>query len=737
MSRTCIVFACLLTVSLGCPAVALAATGPLTRAQASTQAEQTGRPVVVSSLTTGGSTTTANPDGTFTTTDSVTGGAANAWTEVDSAAPLRSGWDQTQPEQVGRGRDGLARSFFQFDAGQLAGVTVLGSQLNLVEVESAACTVPAGHDGTLDVYLTGAIDQHTNWFSQPKPTGGVIASSDALHGHDTTCPPAGIGFDVTNAVQSAAGTGTVTFGLRADDQDDRYGWKQVDDATWSTTYDIAPVAPSDPTMSPVACSTTTPYPVAGNTSLNLSVSTSVPPGGQASSLSVTFTVLNSAGDTVLTGTVHTAAGSNAVLAVPQGTLPDDTYTWSATASDGTLTSGPSPACGFQVDTRSPANPVITIDGPAGCTAQSCVVPVRTPITVTFSYTGTGEVPAAYTYQLFTAPPVTVTATNGTWTGTIEPRSVGPIPFTVQSRTAAGTFGATASMTIDATQVTAVDGDFNGDGHPDLLSVGNADGLQPGLWLAPGDGTGHLGTPTDIGGNGAGRTGSPGDWNGAVIAHGQFFGSGEQDILAVFPAPDPGSPQNVLMYHGSGDGSPVSPSYTTLAGDCFTNDDFDCISNSQVITQITAMGHLPQDSCSPDCGSAYPDLFAVVNNQLWWFESQSGPGSFAGGVVLDSTIDWSTKQISGTTYAGQPALVVRDKNTGEIDLYSDGQGTNWFSGATMTVMAATSTAADRIEAVDADGDGQPDLWTVAPDGEVTYYPGTGNGQLGNPVSAGSL
>jgi hypothetical protein len=722
-------------VSLSCPAIATAATGPLTASQASAQARQTGTAVVVSSLATNHSTTTANPNGTFTTADSLTGGAPDAWTEIDSAKPLRSGWDQTQPEQVGRGHDGVARSFYQFDATQLAGVTVLGSQLTVTEVDSAACTVPARHDGTVNLYLTGTIDQHTNWVNQPRRTSGVIASSNAQHGHDSTCPSATVTFDVTSAIQSRTAGNTATFGLRADDELDKYGWKEFDNAVWFTTYDITPVAPSNPRMSPGQCATTTPYPLNPETEMDLRVDTSVRSDGVETPLTVAFTVLDATGATVLGNSFQTGAGGTAQLDIAAGELPDGTYTWTATASDGTLTSGPSPTCGFQIDTKPPANPVITVNGPAGCTTQSCTVPVRTPINVTFSDTGTGEIPASYVYQLGFASPVTVAATNGTWTGNIEPRDVGFTTLTVRSLTAAGTNGATASMTIITTAVPSVDGDFNGDGHPDLLSVGNIDGLAPGVWLSPGDGTGHLGTPSDIGINGTGisTTSSPSDWNGAIIAHGQFFGTGEQDILAVLP-PSPDIAQNAFVMPGSGDGSPLTASPVSVS---FTTDGFNPLTSAQTITQITAVGNLPEDSCAPNCASAGPDLFAVVNNQLWWFQTGFVIGDFQGGVVLDSTIDWSTKQISGTTYAGQPALVVRDKNTGEIDLYANGQGANWFTSATKIVMTTTSAAADQIDAIDANSDDQPDLWTVATDGEVTFYPGIGNGQLGTPTSAGTL
>ena len=85
---------------------------------------------------------------------------------------------------------------------------------------------------------------------------------------------------------------------------------------------------------------------------------------------------------------------------------------------------------------------------------------------------------------------------------------------------------------------AADKDLNGDGLPDLLTVGNTSGLAPGLWQAtgrPAAGGGRAGLvtvpATDIGinGNGFNTPGSPADFNGAQAITGQFFDDGFQYV----------------------------------------------------------------------------------------------------------------------------------------------------------------------------------------------------------------
>src|SRR5205085_2236232 len=111
--------------------------------------------------------------------------------------------------------------------------------------------------------------------------------------------------------------------------------------------------------------------------------------------------------------------------------------------------------------------------------DDCEVPVRTPITVTFqAAAGSTTLPVSYRYQINSGLPVTTTATNGSWTGTITPTKIGPNILTVQGLSSAGTPSAQATtfaITATAPATPDADGDLTGDGHPDLLTVGGTNG----------------------------------------------------------------------------------------------------------------------------------------------------------------------------------------------------------------------------------------------------------------------
>jgi hypothetical protein len=361
-------------------------------------------------------------------------------------------------------------------------------------------------------------------------------------------------------------------------------------------------------------------------------------------------------------------------------------------------------------------------------------------------------PAAYRYQINSGIPVTVTPINGSWSGTVTLTRIGPNTLTVQALSAAGTPGPTAQRALLATAPASPDpnGDLTGDGHPDLLTVGDTTGTAPGLWLTPGDGTGHLTTPTNVGIRGTAQStviGTPNDWDNTLITTGAFTGDGLQDILAV--APD----GTVSIYTSPGDGSALTLATGTinpLSGGAFLDTNWEPLPGpgaDETIAQLVSLGHLPEDTL-PSAGSAYPDLIAVVDHQLWWLEHGNGLGNYqTAAVLLDSTTDWSTKIIAGTTNHGQPALLVRDNATGRLDLYSTGctsncANVNWFTDATHTVAKAASSAlaaanAPGILSNDTNNDTNPDLWKIAPTGTASYVAGSSTATFGSLASAGTV
>ncbi|HEU5474691.1 MAG TPA: hypothetical protein VFV67_28925 [Actinophytocola sp.] len=678
------------------------------------------------------------------------------WAEVESGKPDYKGWHQSGEAQIGHcvwpgpppngcNGIGVTRSYFQWNIAGLYNTAIISAQVNFTQQYAVNC------NSITYVDWTNPIGPSTDWNTKP----AVFATPGA----SGTCGGA-MSANVTDQLRYAVNnrTGTSTYGLRAADESTGNGWKKFTqwNATLSVNWDVTPVTPSNTFTSPVMwCTSATPYPAIGKTDLSLGVQTVVASDGVAKPLEAQFVVTNlGTGTVVASPTVQTTAGAWTIVPIPQNTLGNGSYSWTARVFDGLLYSGWTPLCKFQVDQSQPGVPDIqSTDYPDdGVTGK----PVRTPGTVTFTPPAGSSTPTQYRYQLGGGLPITVNATNGAWTGAITPTRIGPNMLTVQALSSVGTPSPAAQHVVLATRPDNpdVEGDLTGDGNPDLLTVGGTGGTAAGLWLTPGNGNGGLRTPTNIGIRGTALTttvGSPQDWAGTLVTTGQFTGSGMQDILAVAPN------GTVSIYTGPGDGSALSLASGTISGlfgGSFLDPNWEpmpAAGQTQTITQITAIGHLPEDSL-PSTDGAYPDLLAVVNNngdhQLWWFEHGMGTGLYGtAAVVLDDTIDWSTKTITGTTRGGQPALLVRDNTTGKLDLYStnctaDCYNLNWFTDATYTLAksatsALTLTNAPGIVANDTNKDGNPDLWSIKSTGASTYTAGNAAGTYGTLAAAGTV
>ncbi len=713
------------------------------------------------------------------------------WLEVQSGYPTTSVWRQSGYQQVGDcawgncNGVGVARSFFDWNISPLYGAVVLSSQVNFTEVWSPTCTLPAGADGTVALEWTGPLANGQTWNNQPSPINWTGMNNTAMYGYSANCPSSGIGFDVTSQVISDVNgqTGDISLGLLAENESDPYSWKLFSNtATLSTTYDVYPATPINPFTSPVMpCTTTKPYPVIGKTDLYLYVTTPEAADNVAKPLDVNFAVTPLAGGKpVVNQTIQTTAGAGAGITVPQGpNLPNGDYTWDTQSFDGKLPSNTSQPCDLTVDTTQPGIPQIeSTDYPNGTAGLT----VGTPGTFTFKPAAGQPNPTSYRYQIDSGVPITVPATAGVWSGPITPQHTQTSQLTVQALTAAGTLSApTAGWEIDPVPpaTPAPDGDLTGDGNADLLTVGSASGggVAPGLWLSAGDGSGHLAPPTEIGalGTGVNSPGSPTDWNGALVTHGQFIdGDNMQAILAIptsgkpviFPGPDDGTTANPA------DGISLNPHNSSglSLGGYFRDTNFQPItpSSGETITQITAVGHIPSANnggtpIPAAVNTPLPDLIAVVHDtnvqpayQLWLFPHGGGTGNYTKKAVpLDSSIDWSTKTITGTSYDGKPALIVRDNTSGAIDLYptcatsacDDG---SWFSASPVIHAASagsgtTATAApgiasqDATNATDPSGNPIPDLWATSSTGAVTLSVGSSTGSLNtsSPIAAGSV
>ncbi|MET8942160.1 DNRLRE domain-containing protein [Streptomyces sp. NPDC004542] len=161
---------------------------------------------------------------------------------------------------------GTSRSFFNisFDK-DLKGTKITSAKLRMLETYSWSCS-----DRSMSVHLTGEIDSHTNWSNAPKlHDGNKLATKSFAHGWKASrCHDAFEAFDVKKGAQKAADQGdeTITFGLRARDEDSQYAWKKFQaDGDYAPVLELVynrrpTIVSGSLDLGPEAkCTTTTPY----------------------------------------------------------------------------------------------------------------------------------------------------------------------------------------------------------------------------------------------------------------------------------------------------------------------------------------------------------------------------------------------------------------------------------------------------------------------------------------------
>jgi hypothetical protein len=359
--------------------------------------------------------------------------------------------------------------------------------------------------------------------------------------------------------------------------------------------------------------------------------------------------------------------------------------------------------------------------------------VGTPVTFTFTETGVGT-PVAYEYTVNGGATQTIAAPSGTANPAIVPTRYDNQVIAYAVAADGTVSGGSVDNFAARAAAPAADKDLNGDGIPDLLTVGDTAGLASGLWLATGRGAaggkaGLVNVPaTDIGVNGTGFNvpGSPGDFDGAQAITGGFFGTGFQDVLVYFPSGNFAGEGAVLA--GQGDGSALQ---TISGSDCFISSgglaDFDGDNPLQVADAYASV----EDAGLPDLLTIGGD--ATHGYSLDYFASAGVPCLFnqtfaATTVTPDGTADWDKWTIATLSDAAGVGMFLWNQSTGALYLWQgltahdngDGTGTfsytqylissNWNKGKSLTT----------LEAADFNGDGVPDLWAVNSNGTVRAY-----------------
>ncbi|MDR6980450.1 hypothetical protein J2X68_007190 [Streptomyces sp. 3330] len=676
-------------------------------------------------------------------TYSAAGGTVSSWTWVNSAAPNTSFWKDTSATGLHVGYQGWedpvhkSRAYAKFSVdSRLFGATVIDSHFYATETYAPSCTATP-----VELWQTGPITSGTTWANQPTWTA-QWGTKTVAYGYDPSCPAQSLGFDVTSRMQDVADNAnlsSLTLGLQASDELDKYGWKKFDHATlsMSTTYDHRPNKPSTLVTSPATtCSST--VKTIGDGDVTLYAKVSDPDGG---TLSNTFNITKTSGGAqIAKPTVSAASGKNAVYILKKSVLEAAAggtslgVTWNVTSSDGTYSSPVSATCKFQFDASRPGSPAIADAAAYECGDDTSPATYQVGKTADFTVApnATGGTTASYLYQLNGTTPVSLASTGASTPISVTPTR-GTNVLTVTAVSAGGNIGDTANCILIASPAaTAVDGDLTGDGTPDLTAVGAQAGLSSGLWLARGTVDGQLTTSaTNLGvqGTGVNTAGSPADWNGTQTITGHFnTGAGFNDVLDYNPTTSRG-----VVVSGSGDGSTLhATSGDSIAVNLtvFTDGSGTTGAIGNKATSIASGGNL-YHTLNGEPATGYPDLLMIVGGQLWDEPGNPAPGAFSGidnalplgGINPTGSGDWTGWSITSSLIDGLPALFARHNSTGALYYYTPEQLQDLAFGSQVTPLQIAgsgygSAALPVLQAADLNGDGTPDLRTVSSSGAST-------------------
>jgi hypothetical protein len=254
------------------------------------------------------------------------------------------------------------------------------------------------------------------------------------------------------------------------------------------------------------------------------------------------------------------------------------------------------------------------------------------------------------------------------------------------------------------------GDFNGDGHEDIVARDGAGDL----WLYPRDGAGGWLARVYIGNSWQGFT-----W---IFSGGDFNKDGAPDVMAVDGRGD------LWLYPGNGIGGWLPRVY---------------LGNSwQNFTSLFSLGDFDGDG-NDDVGARDP------GGSLWMYRGNGRGGWILPRVEIGTS--WQGfVEVSGArdfTGDGEPDVLGRDE-TGGLSLYKGNGhggwnmppvnlGTTWATAPSVIVVGTFAPRPVPIPSGtwDANGDGKADVLVRDAAGAVALRPGTGTGTVGVAVATG--
>ena len=313
-----------------------------------------------------------------------------AWTDgIQAAGYVQASWSS----------DGLAqrvRAFWQMNTAPLNGKKIIAAHFNTTEVWASSCNTRP-----IELWSTSGASVGGTWNNSQGVTWGTLQDSqNVAKGYNSSCPAGTVGFNALNAVTAAASSqaGSVTLGMRANNESDTYSWKKFSvGAQLVVTYNTPPVA-SVPVMAapPRTCSTdpNAPSYINGTQTFTLQAVVSDSDNGNVAARFYVRkpdkgrSTWSSQDDTALpTNFVETAVqaqGSTFSTVIPANTLVQGIYRWYATGWDGVSASAKTSLCYVTVKNTAPPLPTIASVGSGPYT-------VGQPTTVQFSSTSADHV----------------------------------------------------------------------------------------------------------------------------------------------------------------------------------------------------------------------------------------------------------------------------------------------------------------------------------------------------------
>ncbi|MFD3735615.1 LamG-like jellyroll fold domain-containing protein [Streptomyces sp. NPDC058632] len=270
------------------------------------------------------------------------------------------GWNYCSPYDV-------KRLFYQFPTTKFAGRSILSAEFVVRETHAASCQARE-----VQIWRTKGINSSTTWNSQNASGfwADHLETRSFAHGYDG-CASADAEFNVKTAVaQAAAGKWpTITLGLRATSEDDRYTWKRFSDAGHlRVKYNRPPprISTSKLTMDPGGACVNGSAPVRVRSRATVRASDVTDPDKDR--IQVQFRALWDSGDGwkqrwISGKSTDKASGSDFSVQLPTTVPQNKTVGWQARAWDGgqwsPWSSQNAHSCHFVYDTALPVGPSVT------------------------------------------------------------------------------------------------------------------------------------------------------------------------------------------------------------------------------------------------------------------------------------------------------------------------------------------------------------------------------------------